>query len=73
MATEIGADGTRLCLPLVIKIALRCAVVDPEMRRVAKARGQRVPHKQDIGVNGVDGVADRFSQRIAGTQQQQQK
>jgi len=43
------------------------------MRRVAKARGQRVPHKQDIGVNGVDGVADRFSQRIAGTQQQQQK
>mgnify|MGYP004087825321 CR=1 FL=1 len=73
MAAKIGANGTRLCPPLIIKVALRYAVFDPEMRRVAKARCQRVPHKQNIGVNGVDGIADRFSQHIASTQQKQQK
>ena len=57
---HVVADGTGLCAADVIQIALRGAVVDPEMRRVPETGGQRVSQEQDIRVDPGYGLAKRF-------------
>lgn len=60
MACQIGTDGAGLVTSDIVQIALRGAVIKVEMRRVAKARCQRMAKEQDIAADPVDGLGERF-------------
>ena len=66
---HIGADGPRLRAPDIVEIALRGAVIDVEIRRVAKAGGQRVSQEQNVAIDFGDGLAKRFGAGLLREQQ----
>jgi hypothetical protein len=71
---EICPDIAGLRAAAFIKVALCRAIINPEMSRVTGAGGQRVPHEQNIGIDGVNCRANRVcSGRGDAEQNDQQK